>query len=144
MGSVHRVVELDDEQTEPAFPALTELRPDLADAAELVERVRRQRADGYRLAVSSGADAVVAVAGFRCGENLALGRNPYVDDLSTPPSARGRGHASALSRWLDGEAARLGCEHVHLDSGTHRHDAHRRYLSSGYLIPAPHFSKVVT
>jgi GNAT superfamily N-acetyltransferase len=137
------VAELDDDQTELAFPAMKELREQLTGAAEFVERVRRQRAEGYRLAGSFDAGAVVAVAGFRCGENLALGRKLYVDDLSTLPSARRQGHASALLRWLDEEAARLGCEHIHLDSATHRHDAHRRYLSSGYIIPALHFAKAV-
>jgi hypothetical protein len=49
-----------------------------------------------------------------------------------------------LLRWLDDEARRLGCAEVHLDSASHRHDAHRRYLSSGYIIPALHFAKEVS
>jgi GNAT superfamily N-acetyltransferase len=142
MGGVHRAAELDDEQTELAFPAMDERRPPLAGAAELVERVRRQHAEGHRLAASFDADT--AVAGFPRGKNLALGRNPHVDDLSTLPSARGRGQASAPLRRLDEEAVRLGREHVHRARGTHRHDARRRYPSSGHIIPAPHLSKVVT
>jgi GNAT superfamily N-acetyltransferase len=139
---VHTVAELDDERTPLAFPAMKELRPHLSDVAEFVERVRRQRAEGYRLAGSFADDgSVVAVAGFRCGENLALGRNLYVDDLVTVPAGRRQGHASALLRWLDDEARRAGCAYVHLDSATHRHAAHRRYLSSGYVIPAFHFAK---
>lgn len=142
---VHHVTELDDDLVELAFPAMKELRPHLTDAAEFVERVRRQRAEGYRLAGSFDPDgAVVAVAGFRCGHNLALGRHLYVDDLATVPSARRQGHATALLHWLDDEARRLGCTHIHLDSATHRHDAHRRYLSSGYIIPALHFAKVLS
>jgi GNAT superfamily N-acetyltransferase len=140
---VHQVAELDDEQTALAFPAMKELRPHLADVGEFVARVRRQRAEGFRLAGSFSAEAVVAVAGFRCGENLAMGRNLYVDDLVTMRIARRQGHASALLRWLDEEAGRQGCAYVHLDSATHRHDAHRRYLSSGYIIPALHFAKEV-
>ena len=139
---VHQVAELTDKQTELAFPAMKELRPHLADAAEFVRRVRRQRAEGYRLVGSFAEDgSVVAVAGFRCGHNLALGRHVYVDDVSTVPAARRQGHASALLRWLDDEARRLGCERIHLDSGTHRHDAHRRYLSTGYDIVALHFER---
>lgn len=139
---VPTIAELDDERVVLAFPVLKELRPHLTDAAELVERVLRQRTEGYRLVGSFAGDgSVVAVAGFRCGENLALGRNMYVDDLVTLPSGRRQGHASALLRWLDEEAGRQGCAYVHLDSATHRHDAHRRYLTSGYVIPAFHFAK---
>lgn len=139
------VAELGEEQTEQAYPAMKELRPHLADAADFVERVRRQRAEGYRLVGSFGSDgSVVAVAGFRCGENLVSGRYLYVDDLVALPAARRQGHAGALLRWLDEEARRLGCAEIHLDSGTHRHDAHRRYLTSGYIIPALHFAKAVS
>jgi hypothetical protein len=38
------------------------------------------------------------------------------------------------------EAHRFGCAQVHLDSATHRHDAHRLYLRSGYRITAFHFA----
>jgi GNAT superfamily N-acetyltransferase len=141
---VHHVTELGDDLIEQAYPAMKELRPHLTGAADFAERVRRQRAEGYRLAGSFDAGgAVVAVAGFRCGQNLALGRHLYVDDLVALPSARRQGHASALLRWLDDEARRLGCAEIHLDSATHRHDAHRRYLSSGYIIPALHFAKAL-
>jgi GNAT superfamily N-acetyltransferase len=144
MTETLRVAELGDDRTEFAYLAMKELRPRLADAAEFVERVRLQRAEGYRLVGSFDVDgSVVAVAGFRCGENLALGRHLYVDDLCTVPTARRRGHPTALLRWLDEEARRLGCDHIHLDSATHRHDAHRRYLSSGYLIEAFHFTKQI-
>lgn len=135
------MIELGDEQTALAFPAMKELRPHLVDVAEFVERVRRQRAEGFRLAGSFSGESVVAVAGFRCGENLSLGRNLYVDDLVTMSVARRQGHAGALLRWLDEEAGRAGCAYVHLDSASHRHDAHRRYLTSGHKIVALHFAK---
>ncbi|WP_211261380.1 hypothetical protein [Pseudonocardia acaciae] len=51
------------------------------------------------------------------------------DDLCTVPEARGQGHAGALLRWVDEEAQ--------------RHAAHRRYLTSGFHIPALHFGKSV-
>ncbi|HEX6354060.1 GNAT family N-acetyltransferase [Actinophytocola sp.] len=142
MTELRHVSELDDDSTELAFPAMKELRTHLTEVASFVERVRQLRAEGYRLvgAFDDGG-SVVAVAGFRCGQNLALGRHLYVDDLSTLPAARRQGHAGALLRWLDDEARRLGCAYVHLDSATHRHDAHRRYLSSGYVIEAFHFTK---
>jgi GNAT superfamily N-acetyltransferase len=138
------VRELDDESAALAYPAMKVLRPGLQGPADFVERVRRQRQYGYRLVGSCDADgSVVAVAGFWCAENLAFGRFVYVDDLSTLASARRQGHAGTLLRWVDAEARRLGCAHVHLDSATHRHDAHRLYLSSGYGIMAFHFLKPV-
>ncbi|CAM3394740.1 GNAT family N-acetyltransferase [Kibdelosporangium persicum] len=136
------VKELDDSMTGQAFRVMRELRPHLTGSAEFAERIRRQRAEGYRLVGSFDASGdVVSVAGFRTGNNLAWGHFLYVDDLCTLPEARGHGHASALLQWIDEEARRLGCQQVHLDSGTHRHDAHRRYLSSGYVIQAFHFGK---
>jgi GNAT superfamily N-acetyltransferase len=139
------VRELDDDTTtELAYRAMKELRPDLTGPAEFVERVRLQRAEGYRLAGSFDADgAVVSVAGFRTGNCLAWGSFLYIDDLCTLPEARGQGHAAALLKWVDDEASRLGCQQVHLDSATYRHDAHRRYLTSGYVIQAFHFGKPI-
>jgi GNAT superfamily N-acetyltransferase len=136
------IAELDGSETALAFDAMRELRPHLTDADEFVELVRAQRREGYRIAASFDADGrVVAVAGFRHMTNLYAGSHLYIDDLSTLPSARGQGHASALLRWVDEEARRLGCAGVHLDSGTPRHDAHRLYLASGFVIPAFHFAK---
>ena len=80
------------------------------------------------------------MAGFRLVDNLAFGRHLSIDDLVTRAACRGRGHAKALLDWVAGEARRLGCGAVHLDSATHRDDAHRRYLTSGYRITAFHFA----
>lgn len=71
---VHHAAELD-ELAEPVFPAMKELRPQLADVAEFVERVRRQRAEGYRPAGSFTQDGAVA------------GRLGCADSRPGPPSA---------------------------------------------------------
>jgi GNAT superfamily N-acetyltransferase len=65
----------------------------------------------------------------------------YVDDLSTRERFRRRGYGRALLEAVAAEAVRLGCEAVHLDSGHHRHDAHRLYLGAGYEIRSHHFVK---
>jgi GNAT superfamily N-acetyltransferase len=136
------VAELQGEDTALAYEALRELRPHLTSVEDFVEIVRTQRREGYRLVGSFDASGqVVAVAGFRHMTNLYSGPHLYIDDLSTLPSARKQGHAGALLRWVDEEARRLGCAEVHLDSGVQRHDAHRLYLTSGYVIPAHHFAK---
>jgi GNAT superfamily N-acetyltransferase len=140
-GRAH-VREIDAGATATAFPAMRELRPHVAGVSEFVRRVDEvQRAQGYRLAgvfVDDLPDAV-AVAGFRVEDNLAVGNFLYVDDLVTAEAHRGRGHARRLMDWLIAEARRLGCEHFHLDSATHRHEAHRLYLNAGLDITSFHF-----
>jgi GNAT superfamily N-acetyltransferase len=136
------IAELDDANTALAYDAFRALRTHLTSVEEFVEVVRVQRKEGYRIAASFDADGqVVAAAGFRPMTNLYAGSHLYIDDMTTLPSARRQGHAGALLKWVDEEARRLGCTSVHLDSATHRHDAHRLYLNSGYVIPAFHFSR---
>jgi GNAT superfamily N-acetyltransferase len=133
-------------ETRVAFAALRELRPQFADEEAFVRRVDDvQRAEGYRLVgvFEEGETDAAAVAGFRVGHMLAWGRFLYVDDLSTLPAARRRGHGRALLEWLTEEARRLACEQLHLDSGvgTDRFDAHRLYLNVGLAITSHHFAR---
>jgi GNAT superfamily N-acetyltransferase len=129
-----------------AYPAMAALRPAYADEARFVERVDDvQRGEGYRLVgiFEESAPHAVAVAGFRVGHMLAWGRFLYVDDLSTLPEARRRGHGRRLLEWLTEEAQRLGCDQLHLDSGVgpDRIDAHRLYFNTGLAISSFHFAK---
>ena len=131
-----------------AFAAMRALRPHLRAEEQFVVRVDRvQRAEGYRLvgAFEDGVRDAAAVAGFKIAHNLAWGRFLYLDDLSTAPHARRRGHARALLDWLLDEARRTGCEQFHLDSGVglERADAHRLYLNAGMVIVAHHFARRV-
>jgi GNAT superfamily N-acetyltransferase len=132
-----------------AFEAMRALRTWLPDRETFVQRVDDvQRPEGYRLAgaFEDGNDEAVAVAGFRVAHNLAFGKRfLYVDDLSTLPAARGRGHARALLDWLLEEARRLDCRQFHLDSGVghERADAHRLYFNAGLEIVSHHFARAV-
>jgi GNAT superfamily N-acetyltransferase len=122
------------------------LRTHLADEGDFVRRVDDvQRAEGYRLAGAFDREepAAAAVAGFREGNNLAWGHFLYVDDLATRPEFRRRGLGTGLLVWLAREAATLGCEQLHLDSGVEldRADAHRLYLNSGLVITSHHFAR---
>ena len=121
---------------------LHELRPHRG-VDDIPAVVDAQRTEGYRVVASFVDGVVVAAAGFRLSTNLALGRAIYIDDLVTLPRARGEGHARALLDWVATEAVRLGCSHVHLDSATHRHPAHRLYLGARYDIAAFHFVRSV-
>ena len=129
-----------------AFEAMRALREQLADEAAFVRRVdEQQRPEGYRLAgaFEEGEPHAQAVAGFRLGHNLAWGDYLYVDDLSTLPGARRRGHARRLLDWLVEEARRAGCDQLHLDSGfgAARADAHRLYFNAGLQIVSHHFAR---
>jgi GNAT superfamily N-acetyltransferase len=132
--------------TGSAFLAMKALRTHLADEEEFLRLVDEvQRPEGYRLVGAFDAEepAAAAVAGFRTGHNLVDGHYLYVDDLATRPEFRRRGLGTALLVWLAREAARLGCEHLSLDSavGLERADAHRLYLNSGLKITAHHFER---
>ena len=102
-------------ETQLAWEAMRELRPHIGNADEFAARIDElQRPNGYRLLASfeHGRDSAAAVAGFRVLETLFAGRMLYVDDLSTLPAARGRGHAKALLERLDEEGQRsaaTGC-----------------------------------
>jgi GNAT superfamily N-acetyltransferase len=131
-----------------AFEAMRALRTGLADRDSFVERVDQvQRPEGYRMigAFEEEEEEAVAVAGFRNGHSIAWGNYLYVDDLSTLPAARRRGHGRALLDWLLEEAERLGCDQLHLDSGVglNRAEAHRLYLNAGLVISAHHFARLV-
>ena len=128
-----------------AYPAMAGLRPQFEDEAAFVARVDDvQRSEGYRLVgVFEDVPHALAVAGFRVGHMLAWGRFLYVDDLSTLSDARRRDYGQRLLEWLTGEAQRLGCDQLHLDSGlgADRIDAHRLYFNTGLAISSFHFAK---
>lgn len=120
------------------FPVMRELRPHIAED-QFLSRVRSQEKAGYKLAFVEQPDGVVAVAGFRAGENLAWGRFLYVDDLITLPSHRSKGFGAGLLSWLREFATKEGCVQVHLDSGIQRKDAHRFYEREGMTMASFHF-----
>ncbi len=129
-----------DNEITACYPLLRELRPHIAEEG-FVARVRRQQGQGYCLAYLQADNQVVAVAGFRIGENLAWGRFLYVDDLVTHPEHRSRGYGSQLLAWLRRYARREGCGQLHLDSGLQREQAHRFYLREGMIKASYHFAE---
>lgn len=121
------------------YPVMRELRPEVTENTFL-PRVRAQEKTGYRLAMVLDGDEVVAVAGFRIGENLAWGRFLYVDDLVATAARRSRGHGSHLLAWLRRYAVDVGCMELHLDSGIHRKAAHRFYEREELPVTSLHFA----
>jgi GNAT superfamily N-acetyltransferase len=127
-----------DDDIARCFAVMHQLRPHLVDAS-FVATVRRQQAEGYRLALLSDDGGVRAVAGFRILDNLVSGRLLYVDDLVTDEACRSRGHGKVLFDWLVRTARNAGCRYLELDSGVQRFDAHRFYLGNRMIISAHHF-----
>lgn len=122
------------------FDVMQELRPHL-EKAGFLGQVRRMQADGFELMYKQLEDTVVAVAGFRIAENLFMGRHLYVDDLVTAASARSSGHGAELVAALRARAEAEQCSYLHLDSGTHRAQAHKFYFAQGFEIASYHFSQ---
>ncbi|MFJ9370700.1 GNAT family N-acetyltransferase [Nocardia sp. NPDC101769] len=140
--------ELFEGQTELAAPPLLVLRPRWGSIEAIVDLVdNRLRPTGYRIAgIFDGEhDAAVTVIGFREMWTSAWGHLVYVDDVSTLPDARGRGHADQMLTWVEDEARRLGCTAVHLDSGVaaDRAPAHRLYMRHHMAITAHHFERAL-
>ncbi len=132
-----------DAEIQSCFPVISVLRPHL-ESASFIERIRRQQHNGYHLAGLREDDVVCSAAGFRLIECLAWGRILYVDDLVTQPDRQGSGYGGQLLDWLIVHARANGCEQVHLDSGYHRHGAHRFYLRRGFVLGSHHFTLVLS
>lgn len=128
-----------DEDILAARPVMRQLRPQIAEDAYLLTVRRMMQTDGYLQAAVFEDDAVVAVAGYRFMELLYAGRTLYVDDLNTDETRRSRGYGKLLMDWLKAEAKGRGCDHLHLDSGVQRGQAHRFYFREGLTISSYHF-----
>jgi len=128
---------------EACFPAFHELRPHLSQRGFVAQVQRQMRNHGYALVYIAAQGHVVAAAGYRVTEFLAWGHTFYVDDLITPAASRKQGYGGKLLDWLLEKAKELSCDQFHLDSGVHRHDAHRLYLSRKLQISSHHFSKAL-
>lgn len=122
------------------FPVMLELRPHLEEAS-FVNLVRQIEKQGFKLAYIEANGNVVAVAGYRIVTNLFMGKNLYVDDLITSENTRSQGYGESMLSWLRSLALENGCNYLHLDSGTHREQAHKFYFRQGLTISSFHFSE---
>ena len=129
-----------DEEIESCFDVMSELRPHLQRESFLTQ-VRDMEIEGYKLAYLKDDDKVVAVAGYRICSNLFMGKHLYVDDLVTSDAKRSKGYGETMLSWLRAQAVDASCHYLHLDSGTHRHQAHKFYFRHGLTIASYHFSE---
>ena len=131
-----------DHDIEKCFPVMLELRPHL-QATMFVQLVREMQQQGFQLAYIEDNGVVVAVAGYRIVTNLFMGKNLYVDDLITSEKERSKGYGDSLLAWLRALAIENSCHYLHLDSGTHREQAHKFYFRQGLTISSFHFSEAL-
>ena len=134
-------VALTEVEIEACFPVFHELRPHLVQNNFVAQVERQTNNQGYVLVYVASQGHVVVAAGYRVAEFLAWGSVFYVDDLITLAASRKLGYGGKLLDWLMEKAKELSCNQFHLDSGVHRHDAHRLYLSRKLKISSHHFSK---
>ncbi len=128
-----------DTEIQECWPVMAQLRPHISET-DFVSIVRRQCAEGYRLAFIRRQQKVEAVAGFRLLHNLPWGRFCYIDDLVTDEQTRSLGLGKELLDWLCEFARAEGCKRLELDSGVQRFAAHRFYLRQRMFISCHHFS----
>lgn len=94
---------------------------------------------GGRMAVAADGERVVAVMVWRLLVNTAYRRALYIDDLVTDETARSTGAGKSLLDWAGNKAIAMHCDWLSLDSGTHRHDAHRFYFRERMAVSSFHF-----
>ena len=137
--STHIFLAETDAELARCFPVMVQLRPKLTPD-DFLARVRRQTAQGYRLAALESGGAIRSLAGFRLMEMLYSGPQLYIDDLITDAASRSQRHGDKLFAWVRDFAIAQGCAELHLDSGVQRRDAHRFYFRQRMFIDDFHFA----
>lgn len=132
-----------DAEIAACFPVMRQLRPHLSGPDELLDRVRRQQQDGYRLLAAWQDDAPVGLAGWRVQENLIRGRFCYVDDLVVTEAARRGGLGAVLLDTVAAQARALGLNRLVLDTGLDNLLGQRFYFRYGMLPGALRFAKPI-
>lgn len=122
------------------IPALIELRPHRSPE-EIHRMILHQFNEGYQLIYIGDEDIAYAAAGFRTLHFLFSGKTLYIDDLVTHSAHRRKGYAAMLMKWIKKYVAENGYDHLSLDSGFQRKDAHRLYLNEGLELASFHFAR---
>ena len=120
------------------LPVLKQLRPHL-DGPTYAAVYERGHPQGLRFLAAYDGDRCVGVAGWRLLFSTHTLAKLHVDDLVTAEDARSTGVGHALLAELTDRARAAGCQVLDLDSGVHRHDAHRFYFRERMHISSHHF-----
>ena len=122
------------------WDVIHELRPHLIKE-NFFTLIKEMLAEGYCLSFIEADGKAVAAIGFRYLQFLYNGKHFYIDDLATLSDYRKKGYGALLLNYVFDIAKQKGFKSVTLDSGHHRHEAHRLYLNKGFTISSHHFSK---
>lgn len=125
------------------YPVMHALRPHLNGSSELVERVQRQFAQGYRLLAAWRGAVVVGAAGYRMQENLVCGGFCYVDDLVVAEAERRGGLGAKLLDAVAVEARAAGHKCLTLDTALDNLLGQRFYFRYGMLPASVRFAKAL-
>jgi len=127
-----------DERILFCFDVMYELRTHLVKE-NFLEQVRRMQKEKFMIVYIEQDGKAICAAGFRMEEMLHRGKSIYVDDLVTLSEYRSKGAGGKMMDWIIDFAKKNNCKQIHLDSGVQRFDAHRFYLSKGFVISSHHF-----
>jgi len=118
-----------------------QLRPLLPKGDDYVNRIKRICKNGtanmcvaLETPAKGAAAEVRGLAVYRSYENTVSGTRVYVDDLVTDEKLRSKGVGHAIIAFVKAYARRVGATSLELDSGTHRHQAHKFYFREGFHI----------
>lgn len=125
------------------FPVFQELRPELKDSKDFIQKISLAQEENYQIVAALVDDTVLACMAMRLMHTLAWGKIVYIDDLITASHTRNKGAASKLMEYAINFAKTNNCEQVHLDSGYHRILAHKFYLNRGFQLSTHHLSLVL-
>ena len=86
-----------EEEISACWPVIQHLRGDV-EPEDFLQRVRKQQHEGYHLMYvkENATNQVESIAGWRSLNKLFGGKVLYIEDLSTLPQGRGKGHTEAL------------------------------------------------
>lgn len=140
---IHQMAEIKIVQTPEdmhhCFEVIHTLRPHL-DEAQTIDCFHRMQLEGYQAIWVEENGRAMAYCGFRRITHFFSGPAIYIDDLVTLPEARKKGYGAMLLDRVIEIGKQEGLETIRLDSGHHRHDAHRLYLNKGFHIHSHNFS----
>lgn len=114
------------------------LRPHLK-GKDLTVNFELLSTEGYKMIYIGDESLAYAILGFREMNIFFSGKTLYIDDLITHPDHRRMGYAGQLIDWVIEYAKDHFFDHVSLDSGFNRKEAHRLYLNKRFQLESFHF-----
>ena len=129
-------------QWKEAWRVLSCLRTTLDEESFLNRRDSLQR-DGYRLFRLHIQGELKCVAGVVVTPHVQRGRQLWIQDLVTLPSAQSKGYGRELIKFLEGLASDCGCTTLRAHTSSSRIRAQQFYEQNGFGRTACVFKKEI-